>query len=651
MYRSIPFSKAVPALMVGIAFFFVGCQPRIPVEKALLKEAPVDHFALAEEYLQMGELGKAMDEYGKYLEQFPRDKYSPLALHRMAGIYSETGQYEQALALLRKILREFPYYADLALVQHEIANSLFLMGKYQASVDECLNWVEKYPWHSLKGAVFLLLGKNLKALGDNPGAFRWWLRAESEWVDDLQRQAEINDKLEELISTSDIEDLGALAELAAETDYSPKIYYRMAAIYVEQNELDKAQRAAMDLIRSSSEQYWVSMGRRFLESIWEELSVRKDVIGCLLPLSGPFAIYGQEVLNGIELGMGMFNDTGEGPDLELVIKDTKGDSELAVAGLEDLVNNEKVIAVIGPLSSRAALSSANKAQALATPIITLTQKREITEVGTMVFRNFLTPSREVNRLLDVAMRQMDLKRFAILYPDNSYGRLFRDIFWDRLDAVGGIVTAVEPYKPDETDFTDQIKKMTGLYYSRPESLVRKLRNMRTPEEEESIIFPEEPEPIIDFDIVFVPDSFQRAAMIAPQLVYHNVLGVQLIGTSAWQSPQLIEMAGDYVQGAVFSSGYFKDLEDSRVEAFVKAYMENFDTPPGILAATGFDTVRFLREVIAQGAPRTRRDLQAALYTYYYFDGVTGNISFDFQGEVEKEPLLLKVSGKRFTVLQ
>jgi ABC-type branched-subunit amino acid transport system substrate-binding protein len=424
----------------------------------------------------------------------------------------------------------------------------------------------------------------------------------------------------------------------------------MAALYLEQNELEKSRNAAMALIRSTPDQYWVSAGRQFLESIQEELSVKKSVLGCLLPLSGPFAIYGQEVLNGIELGIGMFNETGDTPDLELVIKDTKGDPELALTGLEDLANNEKVIAVIGPLSSRAATASAKKAQTLGVPMITFTQKEGITEEGAMVFRNFLTPSREVDKLLDVAIRHMGLKRFAILYPDNSYGQFFLNIFWDRLEEMGGMMTAVEPYKADETDFAEQIKKMTGLYYPRPKSLTQKLLAMRTPEEEESIIFPEKPQPIIDFDMVFIPDNFQRVAMIAPQLAYYDVLDILLAGTSAWQSPHLIETAGDYVQGAIFSSGYFESLGDGGVNSFVEEYKANFDAAPGILAANGYDTIKYLMEVVADKDVRTRRTLQKALL-YYYFDGVTGGISFDSHGEVEKESLLLTISGDHFSVFR
>ncbi|MFO7739706.1 MAG: penicillin-binding protein activator [Desulfatiglandaceae bacterium] len=650
-FRAFAWNKAIPLLMGGLAFFLAGCQPRMPIEKDITKEAVTDQFALAEGYLNSGELEKALVAYQTYLDQSPEDKNAPLALHRIAEIYVQTGQDPKALDLLIKISREYPNYRDLPVVEYEIAEGLFRKTDHRASLDQGFAWLEKHPRHPLKPDMLLLLGQNLKALGNNSEAFRWWLKAEAEWLYDLQRQAEISEKLEDLIENSDIIALQEIADLALGTDYAPGVHSRMAAEYLEQGNLDKAREAAMTLVRSTPEPYWVSEGRRILERIEAELSVRKNAVGCLLPLSGPYAIYGQEVLSGIELGMGVFDEADPGPDLELVIKDTKGDPEHAAAELEDLADNEKVIAILGPLSSKAAVPAAKKAQAYNIPIITLTQKEGITEEGTMVFRNFTTPFREVHRLLDIAVSDMHLKRFAILYPENSYGRFLLNLFWDRLETLGGEVTAVESYEPDETDFAEQIKKMTGLYYPRPQSVVEKLREMRTPEAEESTIFSEENEPIVEFDAVFIPDNFQRVAMIAPQLAYYDVVDVLLMGTSLWQSPQLIETAGDYVQGALFSSGFFEGLEVPTVKVFVQAYKTNFDATPGILAATGHDTIKFLKELIARENIRTRRDLHKALFDSYYFNGVTGNISFNFEGEVEKEPLILTISGSRMKLFR
>jgi branched-chain amino acid transport system substrate-binding protein len=156
----------------------------------------------------------------------------------------------------------------------------------------------------------------------------------------------------------------------------------------------------------------------------------------------------------------------EGTKMELIVRDTGGSPEKALAELETLVNTEKVAGVIGPLSSKTATVVSQKAQELGVPIVTLTQRSDIVETGDMVFRNFLTPAQEIDSLVQMATVQLGLKRFGILYPDNTYGRFCMNLFWDRLDEMGGSVTAVEAYPPDGTDFADQIKKMVGLYYPR-----------------------------------------------------------------------------------------------------------------------------------------------------------------------------------------
>ena len=383
-----------------------------------------------------------------------------------------------------------------------------------------------------------------------------------------------------------------------------------------------------------------------MDRIREEQYVKSNVIGCLLPLSGAFAIFGEESLNGIQLGLDLFGKHNNIPDLELVIRDTYNQEEKAVSGLEALVHDEKVIAVIGPLFSKTSVAVAQKAQELGVPLITLTQKQGITETGEMIFRNFLTPEKEVKRLLDKAMNKKGIKRFGILYPDNSYGKFYRNLFWDELEAKGGIVTAVEAYDPDQTDFANQIKKMVGIYYSRPESFVEELIANRTPEQEEMEIFPEKPAPIIDFEAVFIPDNFQKAVLITPQLIYHDVIDVLLMGTSLWQSQKLVEMAEDYVQGAIFPAGFVKDMSRPDVRKFVKDYMDSFDAAPEILAAAGYDTIRLVKKMISRDDVRTRMDFKDALLKEHEFVGVTGPIGFDEEGDLLSEPFLLTVSGRK-----
>jgi ABC-type branched-subunit amino acid transport system substrate-binding protein len=426
----------------------------------------------------------------------------------------------------------------------------------------------------------------------------------------------------------------------------------MASTYLDQNNLEEAKKAAMALIRSTQKQNWVSLGRHILERIEEELSVKKGVIGCLLPLSGPFSIYGQEVLNGIQLGMDIFNRPEANRGSELIIKDTRGNPKKAVSLVEHLAEKDKVIAIIGPLASKSATAAAKKAQELGIPIITLTQKVGITSEGTMVFRNFLTPPKETKKIVEKAMGEFALKKFGILYPDNSYGQFFMNLFWDEVEDRGGSITAVESYQPGEADFAVEIKKMVGLYYPRPPSVLAMIKEMRAFEAEEKIEnnLTIDEEPLVDFDAVFIPDNYQHVAQISPQFPFYNIFNIRLLGTSLWQSPELIETASDYVQGAIFPSGFFAESPVDDVKDFVTRYQENFESKPGILAATGYDTIRFLEDLLENHQIRTRQDFRDALMKHDHFHGVTGKISFNDQGEVEKEPILLTISGKNFQIL-
>ena len=601
--------KAVPVVLTGMAFLLMSCQAIIPMKEEVPLEA------------------------------------TPVSLHRQGDIYFKNGQYKEALGVYKRLVEERPNYRDRATVTYQIAVSLYHLKEYAGSRDEALKWLEKYPRHSLRKEVLLLTGENYKSLGDNPRAFAFWLKAGEACGDDLKCTEKMRQKRAALVKEGDIEAFRALAGYADLREDVPIAYNEMIAILLESGQPEKAEKVAVWLSRTEAEP-WAIKAKESLEQIRREISVRSERVGCLLPLSGPFAIYGQEVLNGIQLGLGMFDEPGHSLALELVIKDTEGDPAKAKAVLRDLVDNEKVMAVIGPLTSRTAVDAAGEAQALGVPMIALTQREGVTELGDMIFRNFLTPEREVLTLVRTAIHELGKKRFAILYPDNPYGQFFMNLFWDTVDRMGGVVTAVESYNPDNTDFPDEIKKLTGLYYPRPESVVKKLEEMRRSEEGEDTEPPDEPMPIIDFDAVFLPDIAQRIAMIAPQLVYHDIKGVLLIGTSLWQSPELVEAAGDYIQGAIFPSGFFEKSGEPGVEGFVEKYKENYDSSPGTLAAVGYDTVRLLKYLMEHEGARTRAGLKRALFRCPDFPGVTGMIYFDYQGELAKDPILLTISGNK-----
>lgn len=636
-------------LCAGIAFFIFSCQPKPPAPGPVESEPDLALLSAAEtDYLQ-GRKKRALEAYAQYVERNPGSPRVREVLYRMASIHEEVAEYESALEFYQRILFEFPdspEYPDALLAR---ANVLYSLGRYQESKDEIRRWFSRFADHPRSGSAFFLLGKTSMALGDETRAFECFVRASTAFPTEDPIQEELDGYVQGLLEKADLFSLQSMVRSAPPgTRYLPAIYEKIAGHALNTNDLDLAREAATALIRSTPNQYWIDRGREILDRISRELDVRKGLFGCLLPLSGPFAIYGQEVLNGIQLGLRYPGDSGEGSAVQLLIEDTRGDPDETIKKTEELIHKGQVMGIVGPLASKTAIVAAKKAQELGVPIITLTQKEGITDQGDMVFRHSLTPAAEMDQLVTKAIQEFGLVRFGILYPESAYGRRLLDLFWNRVDAAGGYITAVESYGSQVTDFTEEIRKMVGLYYPRPPSVVEKLTQAKLAAFDagiESGPYDEtkDPEPIVEFDAVFIPDNFHKVALIAPQFPFHDVFNIRFLGTSLWQSPDLLELGAEYLQGALLPTGFFAQAE----EGFVKLYKENFETDPGILAATGYDIVRFLNELMLTQAPRTRRALQEALLLQHDFHGIRGILSFNDQREATTPAILLTIQGKKF----
>jgi branched-chain amino acid transport system substrate-binding protein len=646
------FKKVITMVLLVMAFFVLSCERKIVlkepliekpiVEKPLEEKVVIDHFSIAEEHWRHKEYDKALAAYDRYLTEYPTGDKVREVLARKATIYYDRNQYEEALPLLLEAIDKYPVNEQRAGINLLLAKTYFHLGKYSESRLSALQWLELYEDYPGKEEVFFLLGQNAKELKDYPRAFYWWLHVlESPQITEGKKE-EIRSRLVDLIYEATEEELKEMAIYAGESSLIFPVYYRLATSYLLTNRLEEAQELAIKMMSFAGEGGWFTLAKDLMERIERIVQVEPNVIGCLLPLSGPFAIYGQEVLHGLELGLDIFRETDKNlSSLELVIRDTEGKPERAREAIRELVEKERPLVIIGPLLSRVAEEVVTLAQELEIPIITLSQSEGITSAGEMVFQNCLTPEDQVRSLTNKVLGEIGLKRFAILHPDNAYGRYFMNKFWDEVEFHGAIVTAVEAYDPKDTDFATPIKKMVGLFYPRPK-----------PEGEEEKGSEEKPEPIIDFDAVFIPDSYERAALIASQLAFYDVVDVTLLGTNLWDSPKLIEIAGRYVRGAIFPSGFFAGSGFRGVDHFVEQYQLNFQEKPGLLAAIGYDTIRIIKEIVREGGEniRTREDLRSALAGIEGFEGVTGPMAFDSERRAQRSPLLLTISGRHLLPL-
>ncbi|MBI4746605.1 MAG: penicillin-binding protein activator [Deltaproteobacteria bacterium] len=362
-------------------------------------------------------------------------------------------------------------------------------------------------------------------------------------------------------------------------------------------------------------------------------------IGAVLPLSGKFAAFGNKALQGVELALEKHNSTEAGTKrpVRLLIKDSKGMPKTAEKAVNEL-NTDGVDVIIGPILATTADAAAKKAQELKIPIITMTQKEGITGIGGWVFRNGMTNAAQVKGLVDYASRR-GVEKVAVLYPDNPFGRELTAVFTAEIVKRGGEVVASEGYKEGQTDFGTEIKALVGpeflekmrAYTEEKEKEFKeaeKSKAMPTPTSESEIEPVEEMErPMPDFDAVFIPDYADRVGLIVPQLAFYDVRDVRLLGISGWNSPKLINMAGDFLSDDVMIvDGFFSGSSRPQVVDFVGAYRKIFGEEPGIVEALAYDTMGIVLSLIPVGGD-SRGGIKNTILKIKDYHGVSGIITF------------------------
>jgi ABC-type branched-subunit amino acid transport system substrate-binding protein len=333
-----------------------------------------------------------------------------------------------------------------------------------------------------------------------------------------------------------------------------------------------------------------------------------------------------------------FNNKNPNSPFEVTILDTESDIR-TVAQMVSELDERRVALIIGPLVH--SQEAADEAQKRGIPIITLTQKEGICEIGDYVFRHFITARMQVEALLSSASMNFGIRRFAILYPDEPYGRTFAELFIDAAQRHKVAVKKVVAYQPEQTDFGDQIRSMVRYKTKVSDRNVRSRNSNRHQQQEV----------LRDFEALFIPDSSTKISMIAPQLEYHDVNGILLFGTNLWHSKELILSAGNYVQEAVVPDIYFGNSSAETVKRFVSGFQLQFDDPPGFMEAITYDTANMAFQTLLAPGLASRNDVRVAFQNMAYFDGVTGRTVFDNIGESRKELHLLQIVGDRFVELK
>jgi branched-chain amino acid transport system substrate-binding protein len=345
-------------------------------------------------------------------------------------------------------------------------------------------------------------------------------------------------------------------------------------------------------------------------------------IGSVLRLSVG-AEHGIPSQRGVELAVEQVNKAGgiNGRQVQVIFEDEKDSPTACVNAVQKLINVDKVIAIVGPMTSGGVLAAGPTAQSAKTVCVTPTATSpKVSGMGEFVCRGCSRIDQQSKALTEYVAKNWKPKSVGILFSNEPYGKGCADLFGKDFEKLGIKVVANESFMRGSRDFKAQL---TTINAANP-------------------------------DILFIPGYTQETAPAAAQA---RQLGMKqrILGVYGDMDQVYIELAGPAAEGHVIASEYDEDYNTPKNQAFKQAYYalakEKKDPVNIMFAALTYDATSLILDGIKKYGP-TSAGIQKYLKEVKEHDGVTGKLSFDDKNDVVKSGVyILEVKGGKYVKVQ
>lgn len=354
-------------------------------------------------------------------------------------------------------------------------------------------------------------------------------------------------------------------------------------------------------------------------------------IGVNMELSGAAAAYGAAEKQGIELAAQQINKAGgikvgnTKKKIKVIYRDNKTSTSESSSVAAQLVNNDKVQAVIGPATTNAgtaAIPNITKAKVPAISPSASDYSYTLTKAGKVqpyVFRteyqnnfqgkivsNFMSKTLKTKRVVIMADKSTDYatgltKEFKKDYP--------------------GTVVKTEYFQSGDKDFNAALTSIKSKNY----------------------------------DAIFVPGYYSEVGLIVKQARQMGI-NVPIVGTDGMADPKLVQIAGKSNATNVYYTTPFSTTaaaSDSKASAFMKAFKAKYNEDAPTFSALGYDTVYMVKKAIETEKSTNSVKIAKGLAKIKNFHGVSGTITIDKKHNPQKtiaiEKLVDGKVAKAFTV--
>ncbi|HPK54394.1 MAG TPA: ABC transporter substrate-binding protein [Smithellaceae bacterium] len=351
-------------------------------------------------------------------------------------------------------------------------------------------------------------------------------------------------------------------------------------------------------------------------------------IGALFSVSGPASFLGEPERNTAKMMVEEINKAGgiKGRQLELVVIDTQGDATKAVQGVNKLIKDDKVVAIIGPSITGDTMAVIPVVEKAAIPLVSCAAGVKITDpVKKWVFKTAQNDALAVPKIFE-HMKKQQISKIAILTVSDGFGSSGREQLVLQAKSFSIQIISDETYGPKDTDMTAQLTKIRGS------------------EAQAIICWGTNPGPAV------VARNVKQLGITLPLYMSHGV-----------SSKKFIELAGDAAEGIILPSGRVivadqlpkTDPQKASLMNYVENYRKHYKVEGDHFGGHAWDAVMLIKGAIERGgdSPAAIRD---QLEKTENFAGIGGTFNFspqDHAGLTSNAFVLVKIKQKNWTLLK
>ncbi len=325
-------------------------------------------------------------------------------------------------------------------------------------------------------------------------------------------------------------------------------------------------------------------------------------VGAILAVTGGASFLGGPEARSLEMMVEEINAKGgiNGNTIELIIKDSAGSPEKAISFAKQLIEEEKVLAIIGPSTSGETMKIKNICQEAKTPLLSCGAAEVIVDpVASYVFK---TPQKDsfAAKKIFMEMNKLGISKIAVLAGNTGFGQAGKGQLLAIAPEFGIEIVEVEVYDKKSNDLSAVVAKIKAN---------------------------KDVQAVVNWSIVpaqaIVAKNMRQAGWEVPLFQSHGFGNIKYV-----------QAAGAAAEGIIFPAGRLLIAEsladDNPQKALLMEYKKNyeakFNEPASTFGGHGYDAITILAAAIAEGG-NDRDKVRDAIENLKGFAGTGGVFNF------------------------